>query len=306
MQSIVDYFDVRKEFVSYLVYHRNPLNRLIHMVTEPVLYICLLFLANNFLPPLDGTGVNFAVIINLVYMISYIFMEIPAGILFMPFMGVMYYVAVYILHKEQWMWVILIQFGCFALLLLSHHFLEKKTPPFQPFLLQGFHAALFFVWLDLLFQFGYKRHLHDEIDALVTSELKKTQGGWRSDPHGLYGTKLKVGEDIADVVYEFFLDKSKNLKVTLGVTCNDVHSITDRNFRVKEVSHGKYEVQFGNKLGVFLNDVKDKCNFLKLKPGDFVEVSQSVPPAIEIQLQGKPASLYSPQMEADLGHLVGN
>mmetsp|Transcript_25599 Transcript_25599/g.25324 ORF Transcript_25599/g.25324 Transcript_25599/m.25324 type:complete len:114 (+) Transcript_25599:642-983(+) len=110
-----------------------------------------------------------------VYMISYLFIEIPAGILFMPFMGLMYYVAVYMLHGEEWMLVAGVLVCCWVALLLSHAYLERKTPPFGPFFVQGFHGALFFVWLDLIFQFGYKQHLHREIDCLVAAEEKKDQ-----------------------------------------------------------------------------------------------------------------------------------
>ncbi|KAF4711515.1 hypothetical protein FOZ63_002127 [Perkinsus olseni] len=175
MQSIADYFDLRKEFVSFKMYHRNMPNEIVHLIVEPVHYICLLFLVNNFLPPVDGTGVNLSVIMNMVYMISYLFMEIPAGILYMPFMGLWYYVAVYILQEDEWLLVVTTLVTCWISLLLSHAYLEHKTPPYGPFFLQGFHGVLFFIWLDLLFHFGYKPHLRGEIDALVASKDKKAQ-----------------------------------------------------------------------------------------------------------------------------------
>ncbi|KAF4737196.1 hypothetical protein FOZ63_014844, partial [Perkinsus olseni] len=148
MQSIADYFDLRKEFVSFKMYHRNMPNEIVHLIVEPVHYICLLFLVNNFLPSVDGTGVNLGVIMNMVYMISYLFMEIPAGILYMPFMGLWYYVAVYVLQKDEWLLVLATLVTCWISLLLSHAYLEHKTPPYGPFFLQGFHGALFFIWLD--------------------------------------------------------------------------------------------------------------------------------------------------------------
>ncbi|KAF4689218.1 hypothetical protein FOZ60_001911 [Perkinsus olseni] len=96
---------------------------------------------------------------NMVYMISYLFMEIPAGILYMPFMGLCACHSGYLLD-------ITIVISCVP---------RTQDTPAGPFFLQGFHGALFFIWLDLLFHFGYKPHLRGEIDALVASKDKKAQ-----------------------------------------------------------------------------------------------------------------------------------
>lgn len=73
---------------------------------------------------------------------------------------------------------IISQIGSWVPQILSHRFIEGRAPAFFDNLAQAFLLAPFFVFLEVLFKFGYRPELNKEITELANkniAEYRKTQ-----------------------------------------------------------------------------------------------------------------------------------
>ena len=168
MSKISDYWDLKKSFVFYGSYHAEWRNQLIHMIFVPTIFTTSLTGASY----LRIGGVSVADIVAILYATTFIKMEFVAGMAYAPVLAGMWYVGTQVLTQNH-----SLAFGLWILGWLTQFFghgvFEGRKPALMDNLLQSIHAAVFFVWLELLFKLGYKPKLHRELQSLIKSEMKK-------------------------------------------------------------------------------------------------------------------------------------
>jgi uncharacterized membrane protein YGL010W len=148
------YFDVEKAMCFYAGYHRNPVNKIIHFVCIPLIFITSITLLSAFS--------HFLVrVIVVAYALSFIYMEPIAGLLYAPVIYLMYCVGSSDLvpfSTSATVWV-----ATWVAQFIGHGLFEKRAPALVTNLPQSLHAAVFFVWLELLFALGYRPDLKGKV-----------------------------------------------------------------------------------------------------------------------------------------------
>ncbi|KAJ5630418.1 uncharacterized protein N7484_010518 [Penicillium longicatenatum] len=176
--------NLEKQLLFYGAYHSNPVNVAIHITCVPILLFTGIALGCNspslfnvpdllsveYLPPNLGTIAAF------IYAIFYVLLEPVAGGLIAPLVigsaacgnyllgsygMVVNYYAVGI-HIVSW----LAQF-------VGHGKFEGRAPALLDNLVQALLLAPLFVWMEILFFFGYRRELKQRMDKNVEVEIEK-------------------------------------------------------------------------------------------------------------------------------------
>jgi len=100
-------------------------------------------------------------------------MHFLAGILYLPIMLTYAYLGLVVIpnghsHLSLILWTLswIAQF-------IGHGIFEKRAPALLTNLPQSIHAAVFFVWLELLFEFGFHPALKKRLDSAIVHEKKK-------------------------------------------------------------------------------------------------------------------------------------
>jgi uncharacterized membrane protein YGL010W len=122
------------------------------------------------LPPNLGT------LTALLYSSLYILMEPVAGGLLAPIiMGITAY-AKHLTSTYGWTansWAIGLHIVCWIAQFIGHGKFEGRAPALLDNMVQAFFLAPFFVWMEILFRFGYRPELQRRIDLAVQKELEK-------------------------------------------------------------------------------------------------------------------------------------
>ena len=160
------YFNLEKSFAFYGAYHSNTLNKVIHIICVPVIFISSIELLLRIAPQ--------AVVVTILafYVISFIKMDALLGMLYSPVLVLYYWLAVNYLSPQPSLSLII--FSCsWIAQFVGHGLFEKRAPALLTNLPQSLHAAVFFVWLELLFALGIKRSLHERLRLAVDRERKQ-------------------------------------------------------------------------------------------------------------------------------------
>eukprot|EP00756_Hemistasia_phaeocysticola_P000563 Hpha_TRINITY_DN10403_c0_g1::TRINITY_DN10403_c0_g1_i1::g.193356::m.193356 len=158
------YFDIRKSFPFYAAYHREWRNVLIHVACVPAIATTTLYFLSHVKVPLGSLGkVSFADILITAYGGSFLFMEPIAGTLYLPALYGMRELGTKTLagHREL---AILINVVSWIAQFIGHGLFEGRKPALMDSFGQSVHAAVFFVWLEVLFFLGYRPALKKELD----------------------------------------------------------------------------------------------------------------------------------------------
>lgn len=75
------------------------------------------------------------------------------------------------------MWAIGIQVVSWAAQFLGHGKYEGRMPALVDNIVQAFFLAPLFVWLEVLFHFGYREELKERLDKEVEKEIAKFRQG---------------------------------------------------------------------------------------------------------------------------------
>lgn len=169
MSAIGDYFDLRKSFPFYGSYHNEKRNQMLHVMFVPVIYTTTLTFAGNV--GLWGS-VSLADAAATFYAVSFIKMEPVAGLLYAPVIGLMHHVGTRVLADKMQLAVGLHLLGWFTQF-FGHAVFEKRKPALIDNLFQSVHAAVFFVWLELLFALGYRPALKKELQTLIDARIRQ-------------------------------------------------------------------------------------------------------------------------------------
>lgn len=164
-----NYFNLKKSFVFYGSYHHEWRNQFIHVVFVPVIFTTFL----GFTSKLQITEkVNVSHAITAFYAASFIIMEPLAGTLYAPVLAGMQYIGQTFCAPNVTASLVA-QGIAWGAQVLSHKFFEQRKPAFTEDPLQAVHAAVFFVWLDVLYALGYRRSESDVLVDLVEKRIEK-------------------------------------------------------------------------------------------------------------------------------------
>ncbi|KAJ2234553.1 hypothetical protein IWW45_003326 [Coemansia sp. RSA 485] len=179
-------FDLKTEFVKYGEYHANKLNVAIHMIFVPTILWTILGMSNSLgaqdlynypqpvvslleLVPGPKPLPNIATLSMAGYVVFYTILEPVAGLLIAPVIYTLLVTAQqFVLVSPQGMNI------CVGLFVLSwiaqfagHGFFERRAPALMDNIVQALVMAPFFVFLEVLFAFGYRPSLHRELRSEI-------------------------------------------------------------------------------------------------------------------------------------------
>lgn len=193
-QTLLPSLSLLKSVSFYKSYHSNKENKLIHLICIPIIaftgFIFFSYTGPVFsaypsidLPPILSTffetktlTLNWNVLVAAIYMSYYCILEQPAGIMAAIIMGVFASSAHTItrLYPDAYLYATPIHIFAWLAQFYGHAVHEKRSPALVDNLSQALLTAPIFVFLDLLYSFGYKKQFQDEIKK----EVKKLQDGF--------------------------------------------------------------------------------------------------------------------------------
>jgi len=176
--------NLEKQLCFYGAYHHNPVNIRIHMTCVPLILAASLLLATNSptLIPLPSwltipnLPLNAGTIGAILYSGFYMLLEPVAGTILLPLIigwtaysnhltsTYTYNANVIGIAVEVFSWIA--QF-------VGHGIYERRAPALLDNLLQAVVLAPFFVFMEVLFKFGYRPELQKRVNEAVEKEIKK-------------------------------------------------------------------------------------------------------------------------------------
>ncbi|KAK7520240.1 uncharacterized protein IWZ02DRAFT_450888 [Phyllosticta citriasiana] len=175
--------NLEKQLTFYGSYHHNPVNIGVHITCVPLIMMtAFLFLANTpaiSLPAavsVPNLPLNAATGFAALYSFLYILMEPVAGGLLAPllFAGtacVQHLLATYG-ATANW-WALGLHIFSWVAQFVGHGKFEGRAPALLDNIVQALFLAPLFVWLEVLFYFGYRPELKSRIDSAVAKNLQK-------------------------------------------------------------------------------------------------------------------------------------
>ncbi|KAL4802997.1 hypothetical protein BDV18DRAFT_146040 [Aspergillus unguis] len=174
--------NLEKQLLFYGAYHNNPVNVAIHVTCVPILLFTGIAMATNSpalfkLPEIlqfENLPANAGTIGALGYASFYILLEPVAGALAAPLLiGSAalghHLIAAHGMTANYWFGGIHI--ASWLLQFVGHGVFEGRAPALLDNLLQAFLLAPLFVWMEILFFFGYRPELKARYDANVEKEI---------------------------------------------------------------------------------------------------------------------------------------
>ncbi len=166
--GILDYFDIRKSFPFYGAYHHDWRNQIVHCLFVPVIFTTSLRFARGV--QLGSTGLSLSDVAASFYALSFMKMDFIAGLLYAPIIAGMHYAGTTALADHLGLAIGLHVAGW--IFQFIGHYVEGRKPALLDDLPRALHAAVFFVWLEVLFFLGYKPELKKELERLVVARIK--------------------------------------------------------------------------------------------------------------------------------------
>ena len=113
-----------------------------------------------------------------IYSLYYIILDPIAGILYVPFLTYLWLSAnlFYRDNANALLTAAIIHVVAWAFQFIGHGVFEKRAPPLLDNIFQAFLQAPFFVWLEVLFKFGYRKDLQKSLEKQVSRELQRLRG----------------------------------------------------------------------------------------------------------------------------------
>ncbi|KAJ5371822.1 hypothetical protein N7517_003828 [Penicillium concentricum] len=176
--------NLEKQLLFYGAYHSNPINVAIHITCVPAILFTGIILACN-CPPLvplpdalqiDYLPVNAGTIGAVIYATFYVLLEpIAGGLLAAPLIAAAYYGNYFLSTHGNIVnyWAGGIQVVSWLAQFIGHGVFEKRAPALLDNLVQAFLLAPLFVWMEVLFFFGYRPELKERFEKGVEVEILK-------------------------------------------------------------------------------------------------------------------------------------
>lgn len=128
-------------------------------------------LATKVHPSMEFNG---AFIFLFSYAVYYIILEPFAGVLMSAILFGIWLSATHVAHNyENWFIIFIVtQVASWTFQILAHKFFEGRSPALLHNLGQAIVLAPFFVFLEVLYTFGYKPTLRSEIQKVIDKEIQ--------------------------------------------------------------------------------------------------------------------------------------
>ncbi|KAL0257318.1 hypothetical protein SLS55_008129 [Diplodia seriata] len=175
--------NLEKQLTFYGSYHHNPVNIGVHITCVPLIMMtAFLFLSNTpavALPDaltIPNLPLNAGTAFATLYSILYILMEPVAGGLLAPLIfagtaAVQHLLTTY--GPTANYYAIGVHVVAWIAQFVGHGKFEGRAPALLDNIVQALFLAPFFVWLEVLFHFGYRPELKSRIDKAVEQNIKK-------------------------------------------------------------------------------------------------------------------------------------
>ncbi|KAI1845329.1 hypothetical protein JX265_005486 [Neoarthrinium moseri] len=176
--------NLEKQLTFYGAYHHNAVNIAIHMTCVPLILFsgfCMAANTGTLIPLPEALSVpyldlNLGTIAAIAYAVLYILLEPVAG----TALGAICLAAAAASNKalienptQTNQIAIATHIACWLLQFLGHGAFEGRAPALLDNLVQAIFLAPLFVWLELLFKFGYRRELQSRVEKAVQIEIAK-------------------------------------------------------------------------------------------------------------------------------------
>jgi len=176
--------NLEKQLLFYGSYHHDPTNVAIHMTCVPLLLASGLFLATNspsLIPLPDWLIIktlppNLATFGTIAFATVYVLMEPVAGGVLMPILFGWTALANYLNQTygaTASYWALSVHITSWIAQFIGHGVFEGRAPALLDNLVQAIVLAPFFVWMEMLFYFGYRPELKARLDEAVAVEVDK-------------------------------------------------------------------------------------------------------------------------------------
>ena len=175
-----------EQLTFYGAYHHNTVNKWIHIICVPILvFTALIWLSQPTTMPLlfqfpitmpwfIPTTVTPAWIIAMFYTGYYMLLEPFAGMLYAPFMTAMVIGAHMFnmtFNHDAGMYALVLHITAWVLQFVGHGVFEKRAPALLTSLVQALLLAPLFVWMEVLFLFGYRKRLQERLDKKTVAAI---------------------------------------------------------------------------------------------------------------------------------------
>ncbi|EPE27121.1 hypothetical protein GLAREA_03035 [Glarea lozoyensis ATCC 20868] len=178
--------DLEKQLCFYGAYHHNPINIAIHMTCVPMILAASLLLATNSptiipLPSwltIPNLPLNLGTISAILYSGFYILLEPVAGTILLPIiMGwTAYSNHLTTIYGSSVNTIgIAVEIVAWVAQFVGHGAFEGRAPALLDNLTQALVLAPFFVFMEVLFKFGYRPELQKRVNDAVEKEIKKVK-----------------------------------------------------------------------------------------------------------------------------------
>ncbi|KAI1079425.1 DUF962-domain-containing protein [Whalleya microplaca] len=176
--------NLERLLIFYGAYHHNSINVAIHMLCVPLILFTGFALAANTgtLIPLPNVltiphlDLNLGTLAAFTWGSLYVLLEPVAGtILALICLGAAAVSNTFLSQNPTLtnQVAIGVHVVCWLLQFLGHGAFERRAPALLDNLVQAIFLAPLFVWLELLFKFGYRRELQSRVEKAVQAELAK-------------------------------------------------------------------------------------------------------------------------------------
>lgn len=116
---------------------------------------------------------NLAFFLLTIYGVYYLILDFIAGMTIAVELFLFWISATHVAKtNENWLTIfIVVQVVSWVMQIGAHKVFEGRSPALLDNLAQAFLMAPFFVWLEILFFFGYKPQLHSEVQKVIDKEV---------------------------------------------------------------------------------------------------------------------------------------
>jgi len=182
-----------KQYISYAAHHNNRVNILIHLICVPLIlwsgsvvsiYAFGAIITTSTVPVLRPVidplgGVTVALLWMLGNLIFYLTLEPIASTLLAPILLGIVYLANSFLHTNSSSLSVAVGVHIFSWVaqFIGHGVYEKRRPKLLDNVIQAFSLAPLFVWLEILFYFGYRHNFYKQLKVKVEMEVVRLKGG---------------------------------------------------------------------------------------------------------------------------------
>jgi len=183
--------NLEQQLTFYGSYHHNPVNVGIHMVCVPLIllsFFCMGTLTPTLIPlpsylTVPNLPLTFGTICMILWNGFYVLLEPVAGTLVAPILWGCTAWFNHLTTVAPWPTTevaAVIFLVCWVAQFIGHGAFEHRAPALIDNVLAAFFLAPFFVWMEVLFFFGYRPELQARVKGMVEKELVKLNSGGRN------------------------------------------------------------------------------------------------------------------------------